>query len=99
MNLSNTIYTDAFEHYKQIGLDPLPIAYKDGHPTKASTIPEWPTKAANRYTEADFEGPCNIGILLGGTTNVTDIDCDSAEAVLVGKEIMAHLTSLRSEGS
>jgi hypothetical protein len=35
MNRSNTIYTEAFEHYKNIGLDPLPITYVNGHPRKS----------------------------------------------------------------
>ena len=80
---SESIYTKAFQHYKKLGLDPLPIPYVDGHPTKGPVDPGWPIKAANGYTEADFRGdPCNIGILLGGPQNITDIDCDSPESSL-----------------
>ena len=89
---SKNIYVEAFENYKKLGLDPLPIPYEDGHPTKGSKITGWPTKAASgQYTAADFSGPCNIGVLLGGTRNLTDIDCDSPEAVLIGSEVMADL--------
>jgi hypothetical protein len=89
---SKTIYIDAFENYKNLGLDPLPIPYENGHPTKGPKIAGWQTKAANgEYTSADFTEPCNIGILLGGPRNLTDIDCDSPEAVFIGKEIMNTL--------
>jgi hypothetical protein len=86
---SKTIYIDAFENYKNLRLDPLPIPYENGHPTKGPKIAGWQTKAANgEYISADFAGPCNIGILLGGTKNLTDIDCDSPEAVLIGNEVL-----------
>jgi putative DNA primase/helicase len=93
MTLSKNIYIDAFENYTKMGLDPLPIPYdENGHPTKGPKINGWHIKAANhQYTESDFAGPCNIGILLGGPKNITDIDCDSPEAVLIGTEIMGHL--------
>src|ERR1035441_5228291 len=65
---SKTIYMQAFESYKKLGLDPLPIPYENGHPTKGPKIAGWQTKAANgEYTSADFAEPCNIGILRGGT--------------------------------
>lgn len=93
MNLShNNIYVEASENYKKIGLDPVPIPYEDGHPTKGPKITGWNTKAANHeYTESDFAEPCNIGILLGGSKHLTDIDCDSPEAVFIGNEIMGDL--------
>jgi putative DNA primase/helicase len=92
MNLANNIYVEAFQKYKTLGLDPLPIPYEDGHPTKGPKIPDWPTKAANQEnTESDFAEPCNIGVLLGGPRNLTDIDCDSPEAVMIGNEVMADL--------
>ncbi|MCZ2153105.1 MAG: bifunctional DNA primase/polymerase [Bryobacterales bacterium] len=92
MSESNSIYTEAFENYRKMGLDPVPIPYEDGHPTKGPIVPGWQTTAASGgYTEADFAASCNIGILLGGTKNLTDIDCDSPEAVLVGGEIIGHL--------
>lgn len=92
MNRSNNIYTDAFQHYKKLGLDPLPIPYRDGHPSKKPESAEWKIKAANgEYTVEDFIDPCNIGVLLGGTKNLTDIDCDSPEAVAVGGDIIGHL--------
>lgn len=88
---TNSIYT-AFQQYKELGLDPLPIPYEDGHPTKGPKVAGWQTKAAKgEYTENDFAGQCNIGILLGGARNLTDIDCDSPEAVAVGDEIILHL--------
>lgn len=92
MNLSNNIYIEAFQEYKKLGLDPLPIPYEDGHPTKGSKIAGWPTKAANGdYTTADFAEPCNIGVLLGGAKKLTDLDCDSPEAVAVGSDIIGQL--------
>ena len=92
MILSNSIYIEAFENYKKLGLDPLPIPYENGRPTKGPKIGGWNTKAATgEYTSADFVEPCNIGVLLGGTRNLTDIDCDSPEAVFIGKEIMSTL--------
>jgi Bifunctional DNA primase/polymerase, N-terminal len=92
MTLSKTIYIEAFENYKKLGLDPLPIPYENGHPTKGPKIAGWQTKAANgEYTEGDFADPCNIGILLGGPRNLTDIDCDSPEAVLIGNEVIKTL--------
>jgi len=92
MTLSNNIYTEAFANYKKLGLDPLPIPYDDGHPTKGPKIPGWQTRAASHeYTDDDFAEPCNIGVLLGGTKNLTDIDCDSPEAVLIGNELMQTL--------
>jgi P4 family phage/plasmid primase-like protien len=88
----NTIYTAAFRTYKKMGLDPLPISYQNGRPTKEAKIIDWPTKAANgEFTEEDFAEPCNIGILLGGTKIVTDIDTDSPEAVAVGGDIIGQL--------
>src|SRR4051794_23938108 len=84
-----TIYQTAFQMYKTVGLDPLPIPYRDGHPVKGPTEAGWPSKAANgEYTDLDFAAPCNIGILLGGPKNVTDIDCDSPEAVMVAVDVM-----------
>ena len=92
MTLSNNIYIEAFENYKKIGLDPLPIPYENGHPTKGPKITGWQTKAANgEYTDDDFAEPCNLGVLLGGTKNLTDIDCDSPEAVFIGREVMKTL--------
>ena len=92
MTLSKTIYIESFENYKKLGLDPLPIPYEDGHPEKGPKITGWQTRAANgEYTSAEFADPCNIGILLGGTRNLTDIDCDSPEAVLIGNEVMKTL--------
>jgi len=92
MNLSKNIYTEAFENYKKLGLDPLPIPYENGHPTKGPKIAGWQTEAASgEYTETDFAEPCNIGVLLGGPKNLTDIDCDSPEAVLIGEEVMGDL--------
>src|ERR1019366_5921143 len=92
MTLSKNIYIEAFENYGKIGMDLLPIPYEDGHPTKGPKVRGWQTKAAiGEYTSADFTEACNIGILLGGTKNLTDIDCDSPEAVFIGKEIMNTL--------
>jgi P4 family phage/plasmid primase-like protien len=92
MKLSKTIYTEVFEQYKKMGLDPVPIPYENGNPKKFPTEPGWQVKAANgRYTKEDFTETCNIGILLGGEENVTDIDCDSPEAVAVSIEIMEDL--------
>ena len=92
MILSNNIYIEAFQNYRKLGLVPLPIPYENGHPTKGPKIAGWQTKAANgEYTDDDFAEPCNIGILLGGTKNLTDMDCDSPEAVLIGNEVMADL--------
>ena len=89
MTLSKNIYIEAFENYRKIGMDPLPIPYEDGHPRKGPKIAGWQTKAANgQYSDDDFAEPCNIGILLGGPKNLTDIDCDSPEAVLMGSEVM-----------
>jgi len=92
MHQPKDIYTTAFNTYRELGLDPLPIPHQNGNPTKGPTGPDWPIKAANRtYTESDFqEQPCNIGILLGGIKNLTDIDCDSPEAIKVADEIMDH---------
>jgi hypothetical protein len=92
MTLSKNIYIDAFEKYEKLGLDPLPIPYESGHPTKGPKIPGWQIKAANgEYTSTDFAEQCNVGILLGGTKNITDIDCDSPEAVGIGNEVMKTL--------
>jgi len=92
MNLSTNIYTEAFAHYKKMGLDPLPIPYEDGHPTKRPRDTAWQTKAATGdYVVNDFVQECNIGILLGGIKNVSDIDCDSPEAVAVSGDIIGHL--------
>ena len=92
MKLANIIYTEAFEQYKKMGLDPVPIPYENGHPKKFPTEQEWQTKAAKGdYTKEDFAEPCNIGILLGGAKNITDIDCDSPEAVAIGTVIMEDL--------
>src|ERR1039457_2645516 len=93
MELSKNIYIDAFENYKKLGLDPLPIPHENGHPTKGPKITGWQTKAANgEYTSEGFAEPCNIGILLGGTRNLTDLDCDSPEAVMIGSEVMKTLS-------
>jgi hypothetical protein len=92
MSVSKSIYIEAFEKYKKLGLDPLPIPHENGHPTKGPKITGWQTKAANgEYTSAEFAEPCNIGVLLGGTKNLTDIDCDSPEAVFIGNEVMKTL--------
>jgi P4 family phage/plasmid primase-like protien len=40
---------------------------------------------------ADFTDDCNIGILLGGSKTITDLDCDSPQAVAVSGEIIGHL--------
>jgi hypothetical protein len=89
---STTIYITAFNDYKALGLDPLPIPYKDGYPTKGPEVSGWQIRAANDgYTDADFVGPCNIGVLLGGPKHITDIDCDSPEAIAVAGEILSHL--------
>ncbi|MBS1828799.1 MAG: bifunctional DNA primase/polymerase [Acidobacteria bacterium] len=91
MNLSKNIYT-AFKQYTEMGLDPLPIPYTDGHPTKKPEYLGWTTKAANHeFSNSDLEDPCNIGILLGGNKNLTDIDCDSPEAVRIGAEVLDGL--------
>src|SRR5258708_6967994 len=88
MTQSNNIYTTAFHHYKKLGLAPLPIPHIDGHPSKKPTDKGWPERAANgEYTESDFVRACNVGVLLGGPKNVTDLDCDSPEAVAVAGEI------------
>ncbi len=93
MKVSTTIYTTAFQDYKNLGLDPLPIPYdENGHPTKGPKIPGWQIKASNgEYTPEDFAEPCNIGVLLGGPKNVTDLDCDSPQAVAVAGDIIGHL--------
>jgi hypothetical protein len=92
MKLSTNINIEAFENYKSLGLDPLPIPYDNGHPSKVPKIGGWHTKASNgEYTADDFSEPCGVGILLGGTNNVTDIDCDSTEAVSTSSEIMRKL--------
>ena len=91
MIVSESIYT-AFENYKKLGLDPLPIPHENGHPTKGPKIADWQTKAANgEYTDDDFADPCNIGNLLGGPKNLTAIDCDSPEAVAVSDDLFGHL--------
>lgn len=73
---------EAFRSYKELGLDPLPIPNQNGLPTKGPKIAGWQQTAANNgYTEADFESPCNLGVLLGGQNHLTDIDCDSQWAV------------------
>src|ERR1700722_1054248 len=92
MHQSEDIYTTSFEDYKKLGLDPLPIPYEDGHPTKGPKIAGWVIKAEHGdYTKKDFSKPCNIGVLLGGQNHITDIDCDSPEAVSIGVEIMGLL--------
>lgn len=96
MSLSNNIYIDAFKKYIVMGLDPLPIPYEDGHPTKGPKITDWPTKAANHeFTETDFEDASGVGIELGGKKNETDLDCDSPEAVRIGGEVMNALEQRR----
>lgn len=35
---STNIYITAFNDYKALGLDPLPIPHKDGHPTKGPEV-------------------------------------------------------------
>ncbi len=65
---------------------------KMGIPQRGRRSAAGNTKAANGdYTGDDFSEPCNIGILLGGSKNLTDIDCDSPEAVLIGNEVMKTL--------
>jgi P4 family phage/plasmid primase-like protien len=96
MNQSKDIYTTAFQDYRTLGLDPLPIPHQKGKPAKGPTDPGWPVKAANsEYTEADFQVGCNIGILLGGPKHITDIDCDSPEAIKVAAEIIGNLLKKR----
>ena len=87
---SEDIYTAAFKKLRELGLDPLPIPHQNGKPVKGPVDPGWQVKAANgTYTEADVqEQSCNIGVLLGGPKNLTDIDCDSPEAIKVADEIM-----------
>jgi len=98
MTLSNNIYIDAFKKYREMGLDPLPIPYQEGHPTKGPILTDWPTKAANHeFTEADLEDPCGIGNLLGGPRNTTDADLDSREAVLIGGEVFESLEKRTGE--
>jgi hypothetical protein len=91
--VSKNIYTTAFQDCKNLGLDPLPIYYdENGHPTKEPKISGWPIKAAkSEFVETDFVAPCNIGILLGGAKNLTDVDCDSPQAVAVAGDIIGHL--------
>jgi P4 family phage/plasmid primase-like protien len=93
MELSNNnIYTAAFHQYKRAGLDPLPIPYIDGHPTKGPTETGWPTKAANgEYAEHDFERECSIGNLHGGVKHISDLDLDALIAVAVGREVMTTM--------
>jgi len=87
-----TIYTTEFEDYKNLGLDPVVIPYEDGHPTKGPKIQGWQIKAGNgQNTAEDFNDQTNIGNLLGGPKNLTDIDCDSRESFLIGREIMDDL--------
>ncbi len=72
----------AFRSYLDLDLDPLPIPNIDGHPTKGPTISGWQqTAEAKGFTESDFDQPSNIGVLLGGSKNLTDADCDSLLAV------------------
>jgi P4 family phage/plasmid primase-like protien len=98
VTLSKNIYIDAFNKYREMGLDPLPIPYENGHPTKSPMMTDWPTKAANHeFTEADFEDPCGIGNLLGGPKNTTDADLDSREAVLIGGEVFDALEKRTAE--
>src|SRR5438105_3389856 len=99
MNESNsTIYTAAFHHYKNLGLDPIPIPDIDRHPSKFPTETGWPQRAANgEYTEADFAEPCNIGNLLGGPNYITDIDCDSPEAIAISGEVLKRFMEKTGE--
>jgi P4 family phage/plasmid primase-like protien len=101
MKAIRTIYTTAFQDYKNLGLDPLPIPYdENGYPTKGPRIDGWQIKAANgSYTEEDFSDPCNIGVLLGGPKNLTDIDCDSPQAVAVAGDIIGHLMQKTGTGT
>jgi len=94
MKLSNdNIYIEAFRKYRQMGLDPLAIPHVDGHPTKAPKTQGWQIRAATgEYSESDFALPCNIGILLSGEKNLTDIDIDCLEAVGIATEVMDRLT-------
>jgi len=48
---SKSIYIAAFRDYKNMGLDPLPIPYENGHPTKGPKIAGWQTKAANHQVQ------------------------------------------------
>ncbi len=90
MKRSADIYQKAFERYKELGFDPLPIWNIDGHPAKNPTEKNWPEKAASgTYVAADFAKNVNIGVLLGGTRHLTNLDLDSTEAVSVGNEVMA----------
>lgn len=90
MNKTNSnIYIDAFDRYKVMGLDPLPIPYEQGLPSKVPLIPGWQRSAeAGIFTADDFSKPCNMGVLLGGKFHLTDIDLDSPEAVAVGRDIL-----------
>jgi len=92
MTVSTNIYTAAYNHYRTLGLDPLPIPYHNGLPSKVPVYDNWQTKASNHdFTADECSSDCNIGILLGGDNNVTDIDCDSPEAVAVSGDIIAEL--------
>ena len=73
---------DAFRSYLDLDLDPLPIPNIKGYPTKKPIILDWQTTAdAKGFTESDFNEPCNIGVELGGSKNLTDVDCDSLLSV------------------
>jgi P4 family phage/plasmid primase-like protien len=92
MNQSEDIYTVAFQDYKAMGLDPLPIPHQNGNPTKRPTDDNWQIRAANGgYTEADFKIACNMGNLLGGPKHFSDLDCDSPEAIRVASDVMKDL--------
>jgi hypothetical protein len=89
MSEFETDLKQAFRTYKALG-DPVPIPYRDGLPTKRCLIPDWPAKAANgEFTEADFNEPCNIGLLTGGANNLTDFDLETPEAVKIGNKILS----------
>jgi P4 family phage/plasmid primase-like protien len=91
MQISDNNYiAEAFREYRTMGLDPLPIPYIDGHPAKHPTEVDWQVKAANgEYNETDFKGPFrNLGNLLGGPKNLTDIDLDWPEGLKLATEIM-----------
>lgn len=90
--ISTTTIYNAFQQYKDLGLDPLPIPYENGRPTKGPKSTGWNTRAADGdYSENEFADPCNIGILLGGPRHLTDIDCDAPQAVAVSGDVFEHL--------
>ncbi|MBV8552915.1 MAG: bifunctional DNA primase/polymerase, partial [Acidobacteriaceae bacterium] len=85
---SKDIY-QAVQAYKELGLDPIPIAYVNGKPAKRPTQNGWQLKAETGYSAEDFITPCNVGVLLGGDTNLADIDADSRIAVAIAADVLS----------